>query len=113
VQETTYSSIVNTGFLVDAPEERGSGRQRVGCLGISAQSKSGKRHSDRAAWPAAFPLVPTLYGTVAYQFAKHWTGRARWDYYDYHEDSNGSYQDLYAPRNFHANLITLSVRYSF
>jgi len=53
------------------------------------------------------------YGSVAYLFAKHWTGRARWDYYGYHEDSNGSYQDLYAPRNFRANLVTLSVRYGF
>ena len=53
------------------------------------------------------------YGSVAYHFAKHWTGRARWDYYGYHEDSNGSYQDLYALRNFHGNLITHSVRFGF
>ena len=36
------------------------------------------------------------YGSVAYHFAKQLTGRARWDYYGYHEDSNGSY----APRTF-------------
>jgi len=30
-----------------------------------------------------------------------------------HEDLNGSYQDLFAPRNFHGNLITLSVRFAF
>jgi mono/diheme cytochrome c family protein len=28
-------------------------------------------------------------------------------------DSNGSYQDLYAPRNFLANLITLPARFAF
>lgn len=53
------------------------------------------------------------YGSVGCHFAKHWTGRARWDYYGYHEDSNGSDQDLHAPRNFHGNLITLSVRFGF
>lgn len=47
------------------------------------------------------------------QFAKHWTGRARWDYYGYDENSDGSYQDVHTPRNFPANLITLSVRYGF
>jgi hypothetical protein len=53
------------------------------------------------------------YSVLSYHFAKHWTGRARWDYYGYHEDSNGSYLDLYAPRNFHANLVTLSVCFGF
>jgi hypothetical protein len=48
-----------------------------------------------------------------YQFAKRWTERAGWDYYGYQEDSDGSYQDLYAPGNFRANLITLSVRCAF
>jgi hypothetical protein len=50
---------------------------------------------------------------MKYRQRQHWTGRARWDYYGYHEDPNGSYQDLHAPRNFHANLITLSVRFAF
>lgn len=31
-----------------------------------------------------------------------WTGHARWDYYGYHDDSDGSYQDIYASRNFRA-----------
>ncbi len=30
------------------------------------------------------------YESMAYQCAKNWTGRARWEYYGYHEDSNGS-----------------------
>ena len=53
------------------------------------------------------------YGVVSYRFAKGWTGRARWDYYGYHEDSNSSYQDLFAPRNFRGNVFTLSLRYAF
>lgn len=32
-----------------------------------------------------------------------WTGHAYWDYYGYHDDSDGSYQDIYASRNFRAN----------
>ena len=53
------------------------------------------------------------YAGLDCHFAKGWTGRALWDYYGYHEDSNGSYQDLYAPRNFRGNLVVLSVRYAF
>jgi hypothetical protein len=53
------------------------------------------------------------YGSIGYRFAKHWTGRARWDYYSYHEDLNNSYLDFYAPRSFHSNLITVSVRFAF
>ncbi len=53
------------------------------------------------------------YASIAYRFAKKWTGRAVWHYYGYHEDSDGSYLDLYAPRNFHSNAVTLSVRYAF
>jgi hypothetical protein len=53
-------------------------------------------------------------GGVDYQFAKNWTGKAYWDYYGYHEDPTpGAVQDIFAPRNFRANLVTLSVRYAF
>jgi hypothetical protein len=45
--------------------------------------------------------------SMAYSFAKNWTGRARWEYYGYDKDSNASYQDLYVARDFHTNLITL------
>jgi hypothetical protein len=54
------------------------------------------------------------YGGMDYQFAKNWTGRFYWDYYGYHEDPTaGAVQDIYAPRNFRGNLVTLSVRYAF
>ena len=54
------------------------------------------------------------YGGVDYRFAKSWTGKAYWDYYGYHEDPTaGAVQDLFAPRNFRGNLVTLSVRYAF
>jgi hypothetical protein len=49
-----------------------------------------------------------------YRFAKGWTGKAYWGYHDYHEDETPqSPQDIFAPRNFHANLVTLSLRYAF
>ena len=54
------------------------------------------------------------YGGVDYHFTKSWTGKAYWDYYGYHEDPTpGAVQDIYAPRNFRANLVTLSLRYAF
>jgi hypothetical protein len=36
-----------------------------------------------------------------------------WGYYGYHEDENDVIQDAFAPRNFRANLVTLSLRYAF
>jgi hypothetical protein len=54
------------------------------------------------------------FGGVDYHFAKDWTAKAYWDYYGYHEDPTlGLVQDIFAPRNFRANLVTLSVRYAF
>jgi len=54
------------------------------------------------------------FGGLDYQFAKGFTGRAFWDYYGYHEDPTaGAVQDIFAPRNFRGNLVTLSVRYAF
>ena len=54
------------------------------------------------------------FGGVDYSFAKSWTGKAYWDYYGYHEDpTTGVQQDLFAPRNFRGNLVTLSLRYAF
>jgi hypothetical protein len=58
------------------------------------------------------------YGGVAYRFSKQWTGKIFWDYYGYHEDptfgtSTIAAQDLFSPRNFRGNLVTLSVRYAF
>ena len=49
-----------------------------------------------------------------YAFAKGWTGKAYWGYHGYHEDQTPqSPQDIFVPRNFHANLVTLSLRYAF
>jgi hypothetical protein len=48
-----------------------------------------------------------------YRFGKNWTGKAYWAYYGYHEDLSALPQDLFAPRNFHANTTTLSLRYAF
>ena len=54
------------------------------------------------------------FGGFDYQFARNWTGKALWDYYGYHEDpTTGAVQDVFAPRNFRGNLVTLSVRYAF
>jgi hypothetical protein len=54
------------------------------------------------------------FGGVDYHFAKDWTGKAYWDYYDYHEDPTiGVQQDVSAPRNFRGSLVTLSLRYAF
>jgi cyclic nucleotide-binding protein len=62
------------------------------------------------------PLNSTYYQPFAgidYRFAKGWTGKAYWGYYGYHEDSSGVPQDVFVPRNFQSNLVTLSVRYAF
>jgi hypothetical protein len=62
------------------------------------------------------PLDSTYYqpfGGVDYRVAKGWTGRAYWGYYGYHEDESNVVQDVFAPRNFRANLVTLSLRYAF
>jgi hypothetical protein len=48
-----------------------------------------------------------------FQFSKRWTGKTYWGFYDYHEDSDNVPQDIFAPRNFRGNLVTLSVRYAF
>ncbi len=62
------------------------------------------------------PLDSTYFqpfGGVDYHFAKGWTGKAYWGYYGYHEDETNVVQDIFAPRNFRANLVTLSLRYAF
>ncbi|HXZ21055.1 MAG TPA: hypothetical protein VEG63_13975 [Candidatus Acidoferrales bacterium] len=56
-------------------------------------------------------LCPT--GGLDYAFTKRWTGRAFWNYYGYHEDFTAVPQDIYAPRNFRGNTVTLSARYAF
>ena len=53
------------------------------------------------------------YAGLDYRFGKNWTGRAYWGYYGYHEDLTALSQDVFAPRGFHANTTTLSLRYAF
>ncbi|MBS1841543.1 MAG: hypothetical protein JSS69_12080 [Acidobacteria bacterium] len=53
------------------------------------------------------------YGGLDYHFAKNWTGKAYWGYHGYHEDLTSATQDVFVPRNFHANTATLSLRYAF
>jgi hypothetical protein len=53
------------------------------------------------------------YGGIDYHVAKNWTGKAYWGYYGYREDLTALAQDIFVPRNFHANTVTLSVLYSF
>jgi hypothetical protein len=53
------------------------------------------------------------YAGLDYQFAKKWTGKAYWGFYGYHEDLTALTQDIFSPRNFHANTATLSLRYAF
>ncbi len=116
-QFSTYRSTINTGFLdvLWTPVQRLSFELGANLSGVSGSELNLNPLSPIATAPAG-PLNSDWYqpyGSVAYHFARHWTGRARWDYYGYHEDSNGSYQDLYAPRNFRGNLVTLSVRFAF
>jgi hypothetical protein len=62
------------------------------------------------------PLDSTYYqpfGGIDYRVAKGWTGRVYWGYYGYHEDESNLVQDVFASRNFRANLVTLSLRYAF
>jgi hypothetical protein len=116
-QLAVYDSRVNTGFLdfIWTPLNRLTLEAGANLVGASGSELNLSPES-------AIPTAPTgslnsnwyqPYGVASYRFAKHWTGRARWDYYGYHEDTNGSYQDLYAPRNFRGNLVTLSVRFAF
>jgi hypothetical protein len=53
------------------------------------------------------------YGGVDYHVGKNWTGKAYWGYYGYHEDLTALAQDMFVPRSFRANTVTLSVQYAF
>ena len=112
-----YTSNVNTGFI----DFQWTPVNRLSLdLGANISSAAGSEVnlnplSTIATQPSG-PLNSAWYepyGSIAYHFAKNWTGKALWNYYGYHEDSNGSYQDLFVPRNFRGNTVTLSVRYAF
>jgi len=50
-------------------------------------------------------------GEVDLEFAPGWTGIAQWNYYEYLEKT--PFFGPTAPRNFHANLTTVGIRYAF
>jgi hypothetical protein len=116
-QFSPYHSAINTGFIdvLWTPVNRLSFEVGANLSGVTGSELNLNPLSPIATIPtgALNSNWYQPYGSVSYQFVKHWTGRARWDYYGYHEDSNGSYQDLYSPRNFRGNLITLSIRFAF
>ncbi len=116
-QLAPYTSNVNTGFI----DFQWTPVNRLALdLGANISAASGSEVNLNP--QSAIPTAPTgalnsswyePYGSIAYHFAKNWTGKALWNYYGYHEDSNGSYQDLFVPRNFRGNTYTLSVRFAF
>ena len=113
VQElSTYTNKSNFGYF-DAswtPMRRLTAR-----LGANLTGTSGSVLIISPNAPSG-PLDSTYYqpfGGIDYRFAKGWTGKAYWGYYGYHEDESNVVQDIFAPRNFRANLVTLSLRYAF
>ncbi len=52
----------------------------------------------------------TPYGTVVFDIADNWSWKGDYDYYGYGEEAPNA---ATLPRNFHANILTLSVRYAF
>jgi hypothetical protein len=116
-QNSPYSSKVNTGFL-DFSWYPISRLTLHG--GASMTGASGSQLNLTPQNPIPTNVDGSLnsswygpYGGFDVRFANHWIGKAFWNYYSYHEDATAAYQDIYAPRNFHANNVTLSVRYSF
>ena len=116
-QLAVYNSKVSTGFFdfIWTPLSRLTLQTGANLVGTTGSELNLSPES-------AIPTAPTgalnsnwyqPYGSVSYRFANHWTGRVRWDYYGYHEDTNGSYQDLFAPRSFRGNLVTLSIGFAF
>jgi hypothetical protein len=116
-QLAPYTSNVNTGFI----DFQWTPLHRLALdLGANISTASGSEVNLNP--QSAIPTAPTgalnsswyePYGSIAYHFAKNWTGKALWNYYGYHEDTNGSYQDLFVPRSFRGNTFTLSVRFAF
>jgi hypothetical protein len=116
-QLAPYTSNVNTGFI----DFQWTPLPRL-ALDLGANISAASGSEVNLSPQSAIPTAPTgalnsswyePYGSIAYHFTKNWTGRALWNYYGYHEDSNSSYQDLFVPRNFRGNTFTLSVRFAF
>jgi hypothetical protein len=117
-QQSTYTSKSNFGYFdfTFTPVRRITARFGANLTGTSG---SQLRLDPQALIPneVTGPLDSVWlhpFGGLDYQFARHWTARAYWDYYGYHEDvTPGAVEDLFAPRNFRGNLVTLSMRYAF
>ncbi len=117
-QLSTYTNKSHYGYfdITVTPIRRLTARLGANLTGTSG---SELRLDPQALIPSAVdgPLNSKYlhpYGGVDYRFTKYWTGKAYWDYYGYHEDPTaGAVQDIFAPRNFRGNLVTLSVRYAF
>jgi len=116
-EQSPYSSKVNTGFLDFSwmPLKRLSVHGGANLTGVS-----GSQLNLTPMNPIPTNVAGSLnsswyepYGGFDYRFTSHWTGKFGWDYYSYHEDATPAYQDVYTSRNFHGNLVTLSVRYAF
>ncbi len=116
-QLSPYTSKVNTGFIDFSwtPVRR---LTLHGGANLSTASGTVLNLTPLNPIPTsvAGPLNSTWYepfGGFDYRFSNHWTGKAYWDYYAYHEDATPAYQDVYGSRNFRGNLVTLSIRYAF
>jgi hypothetical protein len=116
-QLSPYSSRVRTGFIDFSwsPFWRLTLRGGANLSAVSG-SELNLTPQNPIATSVPGPLNSNWYqpfGGFDYRFAKHWTGRAMWDYYGYHERASTAYQDTIAQRNFQGNLVMLSVRYAF
>jgi hypothetical protein len=116
-QLSPYTNNVNTGFI-DFTWNIWNRLTVHGGANLSGVSGSELNLTPQNPIPTsvAGPLNSNWYqpyGGVDYRFARNWTGRAMWDYYGYRENATAAHQDIFAPRNFRGNLVTLSVRYAF
>jgi opacity protein-like surface antigen len=116
-EKSPYSSMVHTGFLDLSwtPMHRFTLHGGASLTGASG-SQLNLTPENPIPTNVDGSLNSSWYGPYLgfdVRFASHWTGKALWNYYSYHEDSTAAYQDVFAPRNFHANNVTLSVRYAF
>jgi hypothetical protein len=116
-QLSPYSSKVNTGFIDFSwtPLRRLTLRGGANLSGVSGNELN-LTPQNPIATSVPGPLNSTWYqpfGGFDYRIAKHWTGKAMWEYYGYRENASTAYQDLLAQRNFQGNLVMLSVKYAF
>jgi len=103
-QFAPYTSNVNTGFI----DFQWTPLNRLALdLGANISAAAGSEVNLNP--QSTIPTAPTgalnsswyePYGSVAYHFTKNWTGKALWNYYGYHEDSNGPVCPEKFPREY-------------